>query len=107
MRSLFDALASESARERGMATAASNRRELLATARALAVEIARRREDRCVTADDVQRALVERGVGIHELGNAAGSLFKGKGWRATGRYVKSQRVHAHANRIAVWEWVGE
>ena len=106
MKTLFDPIASEHARDDGMATAAANRAKLLAFARTLAIELAMAREDRSVTADDVQRALVERGYGVHELGNAAGSLFRASGWQWTGMWQKSQRVHSHANLLRVWRWVG-
>jgi hypothetical protein len=35
--------------------------------------------------------------GLPDLGNAAGSVFRGKEWRFTGRYIKSSRVSRHAN----------
>lgn len=54
-----------------------------------------------ITADDVVEKLVENGYGIHALGNAAGSLFRGGDWECIGRR-KSTRVHAHANELRVW-----
>jgi hypothetical protein len=48
------------------------------------------------------KRLVEKGVSVFALGNAAGSLFKGKQWQWTGRYRKSERVHAHSNPLKVW-----
>lgn len=104
---LFDFAASEAAKQQGMDLAAGNRKELLAFARRLAVEIALSRPSREVNADDVQRALHERGCSIHALGNAAGSLFAGKAWEWTGRYVKSERVHAHSNNLKCWRYVGD
>lgn len=102
----FDAAASEAGKAGGMSLAADNRRELLGHARAVAVRIALSRPDRCVSADDVQRALHEQGVSVFALGNAAGSLFAGKAWEWTGRFIKSERVHAHRNLIRVWKYVG-
>lgn len=104
-RELFDAAASEAGKEAGMARAADGRRDLLEYARRTAVGIALSRPDRTCTADDVQRLLHEQGVGVHALGNAAGSLFRG-GWEWTGRWVKSERKHAHANLLRVWKYVG-
>jgi hypothetical protein len=69
------------------------------------VELARAGNGEC-TADDVQRVLIEQGISPHALGNAAGSLFRGGDWEWTGRRVKSARVHAHANELKVWRYVG-
>lgn len=106
MADLFDALASEAEKEIGMAAAAESRRRLLEFARGIAVKVAMSRADRCVTADDVQAALVQHGVGVRSLGNAAGSLFVGKCWQWTGEFVKSARVHAHRNLLRRWKYVG-
>lgn len=109
-RTLFDAFdpaAGEAGKLDGMARAAGSRPSLLAFARGLAVGIALSRPDRTCTADDVQRALAERGVSLFALGNSAGALFVGGDWRWTGGRVKSERRHAHANEIKVWEYVGE
>lgn len=102
----FDAAASEAGKDAGMSLAANNRRELLEHARRVAVRIALSRPDRCVSADDVQRALHESGVSVFALGNAAGSLFAGKAWEWTGRWLKSERKHAHSNPLRVWRYVG-
>jgi hypothetical protein len=101
---IFDAIASAEAKEAGMLQAADNKAGLLTFARTLAVEVAKARPDRCISADDVQAALVARGVSDHALGNAAGSLFRGEGWTFTGRYVQSARVGAHRNLLRVWRW---
>lgn len=100
MTSLFDAVESDRRREQGMQLAADHRRELLVIARTIAVEIAGAREDRTCTADDVARELERRG--LEQLGNAAGSLFTGKGWRWTGEFVKSERKNAHRNLLRKW-----
>jgi hypothetical protein len=105
-RDLWDAGAGEAAREAGMALAANRRRDLLHYARQLAVWIAWRRPDREVTADDVQRELSRQGVSVRALGNAAGSLFAGRCWRWTGKFVKSERAHAHRNLLRVWRYIG-
>lgn len=97
---------SQAAKEAGMQQASANKASLLAYARGVAVELARARSDRLVTADDVQQELVNRGVSAHALGNAAGSLFKGDDWQWTGRWVMSRRVHAHRNPLRVWRYAG-
>lgn len=97
--SLFDAPASEAAKKAGMQQAADSNKSLLEHARKVAVELAQRGP---ITADDVQRRLVEQGISEKALGNAAGSLFKGKQWVWTGRLVKSSRVHAHSNLLREW-----
>ena len=106
MATLFDALESETRKQDGMSLAAANRRELLERARALAVRIALSRESRECTADDVQEALHAAGESVHALGNAAGSLFAGRAWEWTGRFVKSRRIHAHSNLIRSWKYIG-
>lgn len=102
---LFDAAASDAAKRAGMLQAAERKEALLAFARRLAVEIALSRPSREVTADDVQAALVSRGISERALGNAAGSLFAGDAWRWTGRWEMSRRVHAHRNPLRVWRYV--
>lgn len=96
---LFDAVAGQIARVAGMAQAAENKKSLLAHARKIAVRLARTRP---ITADDVQRELQAQGISVHALGNASGSIFRGKEWEWTGRYIKSSRVHAHANELKEW-----
>jgi hypothetical protein len=56
--SIFDAIATHEAAEAGIDLAAENNRPLLGLARRLAAELGRRQ--RFVTADDVQRVLLER-----------------------------------------------
>jgi hypothetical protein len=103
---LFDGAASGEAKRAGMAQAAEAKGRLLAYARGLAREIACARPSREVTADDVQAALVEAGVSVHALGNAAGSLFAEPCWQYTGRWEMSKRVHAHRNPLRVWRYIG-
>lgn len=97
---LFDAVASQEAKEAGMAQAADNKASLLKYARELAVNLAKAKGE--ISADDVQKALTTKGISIHALGNASGSLFAGKQWEWTGRRIKSIRRHAHANEIKTW-----
>lgn len=98
--SLFDAIESQRHADVGMNIAAENNAVLLTRAREIAKEIANKQGE--VTADDVQMKLIEEGHHPHALGNAAGSLFRGREWEWTGKMVKSARIHAHANKLNVW-----
>lgn len=98
---LFDKQASEQAKQDGMLLAAERRDDVLAFARRIAHELASRTHEG-ITADDVVKELVRRGHGVHVLGNAAGSLFRGPEWLFTGQRRRSDRVHAHRNELKVW-----
>lgn len=97
----FDIAAGELARDKGQAKAAVTRAELLELARDVARQIAMSRSERTVTADDVLKRLSDMGYEPGELGNAAGSIFKGGQWAFVDR-VKSERVSNHARWIMVW-----
>jgi hypothetical protein len=102
---LFDAIAAREQAERGIALAADGNREVLEFAKKKAIELGRR--NKFVTADCVQRALAEMGFREHDLGNAAGSVFKDrKLWSYTGRTVQSERVSSHGRLIRVWQYIG-
>jgi hypothetical protein len=103
-RSIFDAIAANEAAAAGMDLAATNNRPLLEVARRLACELGRTKK--FVTADDVQRLLIDRGYPESSLGNAAGSVFRGGQWKWNGDTVKSTRVASHGRLIRVWEYVG-
>jgi hypothetical protein len=98
---LFDGKRSRALKAKGMAKAAAHRNELLDFARGLALSIALR-GDGTANMDEVKIAMLRLRYDPSELGNAAGSVFKGNEWEFTGRYVKSQRVSAHARDIKVW-----
>jgi hypothetical protein len=98
---LFDALASEQGKTQGMKAAADGNRELLEEARMIAYQIAYCHGT--VHADAVVAELVRRGYPPQALGNAAGSLFKGKKWEHTGGYHKSARPWAHSNDLKIWK----
>ena len=102
--SLFDAEKGEQLKDDGMAIAAFNKQADLAHARMVAKILAERDALRITTADEVQEVMTERGV---SLGNAAGSIFKGKHWQWTGQWVKSNRVSNHARFIRVWRLVSK
>ena len=96
----------EQLRLEGMQQAAGNTKEQLATARKVAVQIAQRRIDRTVTADDVGRVLQEV-YALDSLGPAAGSIFRTKDWKFTGYWRKSKRVTNHSRMIRVWKYIGD
>lgn len=96
---LFDGLRSERLKQDGMASASSKSEELLGHARTFARRYATVHGQ--VTADDVGRYMKAE-HGIETLGPAAGSIFKGKGWRFTGEYVKSKRITNHSRLLRVW-----
>lgn len=102
---IFDAIAAREAAEAGIELAATNNRPLLEIARRLAAELGRRQ--RFVTADDVQRILIDRGYQESQLGNAAGSVFRGRQWKWHGQTVKSERVASHGRLLRVWEYTGD
>lgn len=97
---LFDYAESQRQAELGIGIAASNNAVLLQKAREIARAIALERGE--VTADDVQARLMVHGYGPHDLGNAAGAIFRGSEWKWTGRLKKSERIHAHSNLLRVW-----
>ena len=92
-------LTGEQRKEAGKQQAADNKPFLLKLAR----EIAENHPDATtgITADEVVAGLVAKGYSERALGNAAGSLFRGKKWRCVGRR-KSKRPHANGNELRVW-----
>lgn len=97
-RDLFNLPEGLRRKELGMAQARDSHEDVLALARDIAREHATRHGT--VTADNVQRALMQRG--LPPLGNAAGSLFKGAAWEFTGEWIKSRRVTNHARQNRIW-----
>ena len=89
-------------KEEGMNRAAKNRPEALVIARGFATKLGRLYSE--VTMDDVAAWLT--GDELESLGNAAGSVFKGKQWEWTGRFIQSTRLQSHGNLLRVWRWVG-
>jgi len=98
---IFDFAEAKRLKERGMATAAKSRNELLNVARECAIWYAKEFHGTC-SADDVAKVMNYRGYNYSDLGNAAGSIFKASDWNFTGSYVKSKKVSAHARDIKVW-----
>ena len=94
----FDAAKSDAAKTRGMAIAAADN-EVLAKAQEVALWLGR--HGKAISADDVYHSLVILGIKPSQLGPAAGSIFKGQGWKCVG-WVKSTRVSNHARMIRSW-----
>ena len=88
----------------GKALAASRRRYVLRYARSLAVRMAIQQPDSRITADEVYAEMVRREIDVALLGNAAGSLFRGKWWRWTGDRRRPKRVSNHGRWIMVWRY---
>lgn len=102
---IFDAIAANSAKERGISVASEGKQHELRFAQSVARELGRRQGR--VTADDVIRELIEvHGWQEGQLGNAAGGIFRGASWTFTGETVKSQRVSSHGRLIRVWRYEG-
>ena len=93
----FNLEAGREARDLGMEIAARNKAWGIAIARREARRIAL--ECGTVNINQVQRAIAGYGV---NLGNAAGSVFKGKEWERVG-FGQADRVRSHARIISVWK----
>ncbi len=90
-------------KESGMNEAATNRSETLQIARNVAVEIAQSNYNYCHAGLVLDR--MER-LGMPHLGNAAGSIFKGKHWNFSGKWIKNKRKSAHSRYVRVWHYNG-
>ncbi len=97
----FDLGEGRDRKEQGQYLAARGREDILTLARRIAETIYRERQTP-ITADDVQRELINAGRTPAELGNAAGKIFDGRKWKHVG-WQPSTRVSRHANRIGLWE----
>ncbi len=103
----FDTAASIAMREHGMAMATAPRLTVLEVARRAARAAAKSRSyERWATIDDAYLGIIAAGHDPAELGPAAGSVFRGSEWTATGRWLPSTRVSNHARMVRVWRWVG-
>lgn len=98
--SLFDLPSGLALRDKGIETAAQQKASLVIKLRTIAIEICRRQGR--VTADDVMAEYVRRGGGIHDPGNAMGSVFRDKRFEFANDYVTSERIHARGNLLRVW-----
>lgn len=99
---LFDHVEAQARKTRGMSLAAEKRNPLLGRVQAVAVEVARRKG--CITADDVtfEMLRLDPHYRPEALGNAAGSIFKGKRWQWTGEVLPAIRVESHGRLLRVW-----
>ena len=97
---LFDYAESTKNRDQGMKSATQGRAEILTNVRKIAGYLARINSK--VTADDVRREYEYRGGSWSNLGNAAGSIFKGNDWKCVG-FENSSVATSHARAIRVWE----
>ena len=77
-------------------------REVAFVAKHLAVQLAK--QNPFVTSDDVQAELVKLGYKSTDLGNAAGTLFKGDQWTVVGTQA-SKRPEARGRTIKQWQYV--
>ncbi len=101
---LFDYAETQRHAEAGIAIAAENNATVLHQVKEIARELGRKQI--FVNADDVQREMAKRKIRSETLGNAAGSVFKGREWRFAGRYVASERIASHGRMIRVWQYIG-
>ena len=95
---LFDAAESRRRKAHGMAVAEDAADTLLNHARGLARKRALVWGE--VHADHVSQWLEDEG--LPDLGPAAGSLFRGKEWEFTGRFIQSTRKTNHARLLRIW-----
>lgn len=96
--SIFDAIASREARDRGLAIASKN--PLLPVAREKAKEIARQHGE--VYSDLVIAALIDAGYPERALANAGGAVFKDGNFYWTGYWHRSTRVIGKGNLQRIW-----
>lgn len=102
MDSDFDLALGEALKAEGIARAAQAKHDLLALGRLYCERAARSRPDRTATADDAARGFKAAGLPADALGNAAGSLFRGKRWEFTGQWRPSRRISNHGHQNRVW-----
>jgi hypothetical protein len=91
-----------SPRERGRGIAARRRAALLSIAREAAEILALAHPRRLCSADDVALFLCGCGYRVSDLGNAAGSIFRGGPWRSTPLRVRSVRRRSRSRELKVW-----
>jgi hypothetical protein len=100
MKTLFDYGKAIQERDKGMNKAADKRMAALTNARTLARHLASLNGN--ITADDVRKEYEYRGGNWSDLGNAAGSIFKGKQWQCVG-FENSTVTTSHARALRVWK----
>lgn len=97
MKDQFDLFEGERQKKIGMTLAADNKKDLLLTAKKIAMHLARLNGS--VTIDDVQKELFKIGA---DIGMAAGSIFRGKEWIRIG-HKKTERSSSHARLVSIWK----
>tara|TARA_R100000664_G_C2748680_1_gene136096 strand:- start:1642 stop:1968 length:327 start_codon:yes stop_codon:yes gene_type:complete len=107
MTNILDLELARTRKNAGMKTATMNKEHLLLIARDCAVWVARNLnpDTKTATTDYVAYRMQYLGYKYSDLGNAAGSIFKGKKWKFTGERIQSRRPAAHAREIKVWRLV--
>lgn len=103
--SLFDLIAAIELGERGIELAAGNHASAVWDAQQIAKELGRRQ--RFVSMNDVNRRWAALGRRREELGNGAGSVFRGKCWRRTSQQVRAEHLESHGRWLPIWEYLGE
>jgi hypothetical protein len=99
--SLFNLALSEELKEKGMAQAASRKKELLKCTQEMMVFLAGQRSDGIVHADDARQYVTDLTGDPFALGNAMGSVFRGGAWEQVGRR-KSAFPDNHAHESGLW-----
>jgi len=102
---MFNFAEGQAARDAGLNRACipSFRKEALRKAKAHAIALGVALGE--VTADDVKRRMLNYGDDPDDLGNAAGSIFRGSEWVCVG-VKQSERKSRHAGKISVWRLKG-
>ena len=101
----MDLALGQALKEAGLDRVSDSRKEALFLGRVYVRRAALGRSDRTATADDAAAGFERAGLPADLLGNAAGALFRGKGWAFTGRWQKSERASNHAHQNRVWRYV--
>ena len=103
---LFDSVLSQEAKQYGMNLVEENAERWLDEARAVAIQIAITQGE--VFSDQVKQAMeVTRDPSRpphHQ--HAYGTVFRGAGWRWTGRWHTSTAVRNHGRLQRIWVWIG-
>lgn len=100
----FNPVRAQELKAEGMKASRENpsRSYLLRIAREGARRAAEERLSRTATADDAYLYLTALGYDQFALGNAAGSLFRGKEWESTGGFRASRRTSNRGHLVRVW-----
>lgn len=114
-KDIFGLSEGERLRDIGKDLAAKKREAHLIAARDIAYEVGMKQD--VVTIDDVYRGMLEAGLDITTLRNAAGSVFRGAAWTPAGSiilngkfvgtisYQQSTRIGNHSRRVQRWSLV--